>query len=255
MTANTFSQTEWRRFIYPAYPDRPKRLPQLTNDELICAFLATHGVDVRPVGADIRMSRGEAAVMGAAFGLLNPVAWDTMATGAQMKQDARIAARQEWTSWKQWALGHADWAAFKADAANSYQSALEAAQEWENDPANQARFRELVKQGEANTRRLHRNNILLMAAAVGTGILFLAVLNFVENFGVRPDKVTPPIQSSKSDKVQNLNPSTCVQEAEAAGREGGHDGFTHATDAGDGTAWLWFTYRGRTWSTTYICMQ
>ena len=144
-----FTAPEFRYYINPAFPDRPQRLPNLTNDELMCAFLATHGVDVQPVGADIRMSRGEAAVMGTAFGLLNPVAWDTVATGSQMKQDARIAARQEWTSWKQWTLGHADWPTFKEEAGAKYRSALALADSWESDPDNQEAFRKAIADGKA----------------------------------------------------------------------------------------------------------
>jgi hypothetical protein len=148
-----FSDHEFREFIYPAFPDAPRPPRKFTIDELVCTFLALHDVEVVPVGADIHMSRGEAALMGAAFGLTSPVAWDTMATGAQMKQDARIAARQEWNSWKQWALSHADWPSFKEKANSDYEKAAEPAEAWKSDPANQERFKELVQQALVRKRQ------------------------------------------------------------------------------------------------------
>ena len=176
----TFSAFEFKHYINPAFPDRPRRLPRLTNDELICAFLATHGVDVQPVGADIRMTRGEAAVMGAAFGLLNPVAWDTVATGGQMKQDARIAARQEWTSWKQWTLSHADWPTFKEEAVAKYRSALALADAWETDPRNHEQFRDVIAQGQAKDKE----NAKRAARLVGVGVaVWIGVVGFVMLLG------------------------------------------------------------------------
>ena len=175
-----FTAPEFRYYINPAFPDRPRRLPRLTNDELICAFLATHGVDVQPVGADIRMTRGEAAVMGTAFGLLNPVAWDTVATGSQMKQDARIAARQEWTSWKQWTLSHADWPTFKEEAVAKYRSALALADAWETDPRNHEQFRDVIAQGQAKDKE----NAKRAARLVGVGVaVWIGVVGFVMLLG------------------------------------------------------------------------
>jgi hypothetical protein len=124
------------------------------------------------------MSRGEAAVMGAAFGLVNPVAWDTLATGSQMKQDARIAARQEWTSWKQWALSHADWPSFKTDAVAAYRDSLVEAEAWEEDPNNHEAFRTAIAEGKARdaeeVKRGIRLALAVLAALAGVvGFLLL----------------------------------------------------------------------------------
>ena len=196
----TFSAFEFQRYINPAFPDRPRRLPRLTNDELICAFLATHGVDVQPVGADIRMTRGEAAVMGAAFGLLNPVAWDTVATGGQMKQDARIAARQEWTSWKQWTLSHADWPTFKEEAVAKYRSALALADAWETDPRNHEQFRDVIAQGQAKDKE----NAKRAARLVGVGVaVWIGVVGFVMLLGKLSQPSEPLlVQPSAQTEVQ-----------------------------------------------------
>lgn len=147
------SDYEFKKYVYPSFPDAPRLPRKFTIDELVCTFLALHDVEVAPIGADIHMSRSESALMGAAFGLTSPVAWDTMATGAQMKQDARIAARQEWNSWKQWALSHADWPAFKEKANTEYEAAKAISDAWKSEPSNQDKFKSLVEQGLAKQMR------------------------------------------------------------------------------------------------------
>jgi hypothetical protein len=189
-----FSDYEFRKFIYPAFPDAPRPPRKFTIDELVCTFLALHDVEVVPVGADIHMSRGEAALMGAAFGLTSPAAWDTMATGAQMKQDARIAARQEWNSWKQWTLSHADWASFKEKANSDYEKAKEAAELWKSDAANQSRFKDLVEQGLNREKEDGRRFIQMTFVGIGLiclGALSLVMVDFLGKPRVGPGSVSP----------------------------------------------------------------
>jgi hypothetical protein len=189
-----FSEYQFRKFIYPAFPDAPRPSRKFTIDELVCTFLALHDVEVVPVGADIQMSRGEAALMGAAFGLTGPAAWDTMATGAQMKQDARIAARQEWNSWKQWALSHADWPAFKEKANSDYEKANEAAEAWKSDSVNQGRFKELVQQGLDAEMQEGRSFVQMTIIGVGlivAGAVSLVIVDALSKPTVRQDSTLP----------------------------------------------------------------
>ena len=198
--STSFSRHEFIRYINPAFPDRPKRLPRLTNDELICAFLATHGVEVIPVDADIQMSRGEAALMGASLGLVNPVTWDAMTTGAQMKQDARIAARQEWISWKQWSLSHADWQQFKESAVADYRYSLDAAESWENDPLNQQQFQELVTRGREKDREEDRR--IAKYAAITAGVITgIAVLLWATDRLSERNRSTPPAPEQRTSRL------------------------------------------------------
>jgi len=191
--SNTFSDLEFRAFIYPAFPDAPKQPREYTTDELVCTFLALHDVEVAPVGADVHMSRGEAALMGAAFGLTNPVAWDTMATGAQMKQDARIAARQEWTSWKQWTLGHADWPAFKEKAKRNYEQQLAAAEAWKSDPANQEGFAEAVKNGQEQSEQDDKKALYFLVVVIALILGPILALVFASQFSTpSQQQLTPP---------------------------------------------------------------
>jgi hypothetical protein len=175
----TPTQQQFRDHINRHYPDRPQRLPQLTTDELVCSFLALHDVAIKPVGADIRMSRSEAALTGAAYGLINPVAWDTMATGSQMRQDARIAAKQEWTSWKQWTLSHADWADFKQNAVERYNAAAIAAEAWESDPSNQDAFQRLLEEAEAATWQHAERGAALRQLLLVAGLVLSVVYGAV----------------------------------------------------------------------------
>ena len=82
-----------------------KKLPSI--DDLVILFLAEHDVYVTPPSG--RNVAGDAfrgamtGAMGAEVGGLMHIEKNQRATANQ----------QEWTSWKQWSLGHADWKSFK----------------------------------------------------------------------------------------------------------------------------------------------
>lgn len=95
-----------------------------------------------------------------------------------MKQDAPIAARQEWTSWKQWALSHPDWPSFKTDAVAAYRDSLVEAEAWEEDPNNHEAFRTAIAEGKARdaeeVKRGIRLALAVLAALAGVvGFLLL----------------------------------------------------------------------------------
>ena len=194
------SEWEFKRYIYPSFPDAPRLPRKFTIDELVCTFLALHDVEVAPIGADIHMSRSESAMMGAAFGLTSPVAWDTMATGAQMKQDARIAARHEWNSWKQWALSHADWPSFKEKANADYDAAKSVAETWRSLPSNQDLFKSLVEQGAARESQEAMRNQKLLSLALGLPVVVILSIATVNYYSRRdtsiysPDPVQPQVE-------------------------------------------------------------
>lgn len=82
-----------------------KNLPAI--DDLVMLFLAEHDVHVTPPGGrDVAGDAFRGAItgaMGAEVGGLMHIEKNQRATAKQ----------QEWTSWKQWALSHADWKSFK----------------------------------------------------------------------------------------------------------------------------------------------
>lgn len=91
-----------------------KERPELTLkpvphiDWVVVEFLKEHDVEARPVSFNDR-SAGEIAMGGlmGAMGTFESAAWHGL------KGQEKAVKAQEWTSWKQWALSHADWAAFK----------------------------------------------------------------------------------------------------------------------------------------------
>ena len=79
---------------------------EIIPDNAIYDFLISKGVDVEKPkrSKDIKGRVIDGAITG-----LNPIAGAANMGLKQMGQNSKL---QEWTSWKQWALGHADWNTF-----------------------------------------------------------------------------------------------------------------------------------------------
>ena len=93
--------------IRKQHPDLVEReVPPL--DWVVVEFLKEHDVDAKPVDFNSRTA-GEVAMRGlmGAMGTFETAAWHGL-----KGQEKQVKA-QEWTSWKQWALSHADFPAFK----------------------------------------------------------------------------------------------------------------------------------------------
>ena len=84
-------------------------MSQIIPDAAVVAFLESKGVaSSPPSGRSALSSVAEGAITGAAgplVGGINHIA----------NSQALAAANAEWTSWKQWALSHADWASWYRD--------------------------------------------------------------------------------------------------------------------------------------------
>ena len=94
----------------PEYKLEP--VPSL--DFVIVKFLEKYEVYVRPASSSKRTARdvGSSAIAGAIGGIAGAdVAGDAFIIKGQEKQ----TAVQEWTQWKQWALDHKDFEAFRAE--------------------------------------------------------------------------------------------------------------------------------------------
>jgi len=91
-----------------------KERPELTLkpvphiDWVVVEFLKEHDVEARPVSFNDRTA-GDVAMSGlmGAMGTFESAAWQGL------KGQEKAVKAQEWTSWKQWALSHSDWSAFK----------------------------------------------------------------------------------------------------------------------------------------------
>ena len=127
------SDSEWR-YICRERPELKKISPP-TLDTIIVEFLKQYEVYVKPVTSGTR-NRGESAMAGAITGIAGAdVGGDAFLISGQKKQ----TAVQEWTQWKQWALNHKDFPAFrdipnqKANKNNARVDELLATKEVQND--------------------------------------------------------------------------------------------------------------------------
>ena len=98
---------DWE-YIFLKRPDL-KKVKYHSLDSVIVEFLKQYEVYVKPVTSGTR-NRGESAMAGAITGIAGAdVGGDAFLISGQKKQ----TAVQEWTHWKQWALDHKDFPAFK----------------------------------------------------------------------------------------------------------------------------------------------
>ena len=92
--------------IFEAFPNL--RPATVEIDQLVVEFLKQHDVHLAPVNTkNVSSNR----LTNAAMGAISP---EAVYMNADITQQQKIAAAQEWTSWKQWALSHRNWSNFKS---------------------------------------------------------------------------------------------------------------------------------------------
>ena len=101
-----WKQSELKR-IYSDHPEF-KKAPIVGLDEIVVEFLKLHDVNVLPPKKKSGIKEG--AIAGALGVLAGPdLAGDAFIIEGQKEQ----TKKQDWTSWKQWALSHKDFPEFK----------------------------------------------------------------------------------------------------------------------------------------------
>lgn len=134
----------------------PKECPRVENtpelDSIVCEFLKEHDVHVAPVASNIQPSR----LTNAAMGAISPYA---VAANTAVTQQQKAAALQEWTTWKQWALSHSDFPAFKEQAIERARTSEARQQQWiknneERIKKAAAQEQELLLMQQKHTQRL-----------------------------------------------------------------------------------------------------
>jgi len=112
-------------------------------DEVIVEFLKQYEVNVIPITAQgAATSAGTNAMLGAVGGV-----GMAMANAALTGQE-RNAAAQEWTQWKQWALDHKEFSAFKEQKLLAVKAHNEKVEELLTQPEIQQELRQILAQGE-----------------------------------------------------------------------------------------------------------
>jgi len=126
---------------------RPQEIPQRPGtDAIMSAFLRLYDINIRPPkkpAEPILPSRDRtgSALMGGAMGALGGPMAVGISSHLNQQQEAAVkaemlgrytaamseysAALQEWTTWKQWALGHNDWERFYEECIGGWQDSCE----------------------------------------------------------------------------------------------------------------------------------
>jgi len=91
-------------------------------DSIVVAFLEKYEVYVTPATTSDKRTGGEAA-SDAFFGAMSGATGnhEYAADAAIIRNQKKGAAVQEWTQWKQWALVHKDFEAFKAEVIGAWE--------------------------------------------------------------------------------------------------------------------------------------
>ena len=169
-----------------------KKLPSI--DDLVILFLAEHDVYVTPPSG--RNVAGDAfrgamtGAMGAEVGGLMHIEKNQRATANQ----------QEWTSWKQWSLGHADWKSFKQTKTQDIEQHNANAYEYVKSPdiSNAIEFfaKEMLAKKTAEAKSDTILFIKFVGIAVGSCLLLLlpgAVMNILPS-STPSSSDSPPVR-------------------------------------------------------------
>ena len=107
--------------IKRAFPEFKGMGPKPRLDSIVVAFLERYEVYVTPATTSDRRTGGEAA-SDAFFGAMTGATGnhEYAADAAIIRNQKKGAAVQEWTQWKQWALDHKDFEAFRAEAVQAW---------------------------------------------------------------------------------------------------------------------------------------
>ena len=136
---------QWKR------PDLKIQRPEKYSlDQIIIEFLKKYEVFVKPVTSQTK-KLGESAVAGAIAGAVGPdVAGDAFIVSGQNKQ----TQVQEWTQWKQWALDHKDFEAFR----NEMNSKIDEENKKITDYLESAEFKEVADEILAQNKKMEEDS-------------------------------------------------------------------------------------------------
>ena len=125
-------------------------LPNTPLDYIIVGFLKNYDVFVSPVTSKTKKV-GEAAISGAITGALGAdVGGDAFQISGQNKQ----TQVQEWTQWKQWALDHKDFEAFR----NEMNSKIDEENKKITDYLESGEFKELADEILAQNKKMEEDS-------------------------------------------------------------------------------------------------
>ena len=164
-----------KEFNYQLQKHLEREIPELlvpskpTLDEIVCAFLETFDVFVKPSSLAKRDPLGD-AVTGGVLGAINPYA---IAVDQGLKSQNRMERNQkvtEWIQWKQWALSHPEFLDFKQNILIKFEDKAYEIRELAKEPEMKKRISECKKQYIKNKKLKDK---LLLALVL---IIFIVVI-------------------------------------------------------------------------------
>ena len=156
-----------KEFNYELQKHLEKEIPELllpakpTLDEIICAFLETFDVFVKPSTLAKRDPIGD-AVTGGVLGAINPYA---IAVDQGLKSQNRMEKKQkvtEWIQWKQWALSHPDFFDYKQNILLKFEDKAYEIKELANEPEMQERISEVKRKFIRNQKSRRRLSLVIV---------------------------------------------------------------------------------------------
>ena len=168
-----------KEFNYELQKHLEKEIPELllpakpTLDEIICAFLETFDVFVKPSTLAKRDPIGN-AVTGGVLGAINPY---VIAVDQGLKSQNRMEKNQkvtEWIQWKKWALSHLDFFDYKQNILLKFEDKAYEIRELANEPEMQERISE-VKRKFIRNQKLRRRLSLVILLIVMVLVIVVSV--------------------------------------------------------------------------------
>ena len=169
----------YKEFNYELQKHLEKEIPELllppkpSIDEIVCAFLETFDVFVKPSILAKRDPLGD-AVTGGVLGAINPYA---IAVDQGLKSQNRMERNQkvtEWIQWKQWALSHPEFLNFKQNILIKFEDKAYEIRELAKEPEMQERISEVKKKFIKN-QKLRRRLFLIVVLIVMVFVIVVTV--------------------------------------------------------------------------------
>ena len=150
-------------------------------DWVVVKFLEEHDVQAKPVSMGDPRTGGQRAADALVGGLAGPFA---VAVQTGLRGQEKAVAAQEWTSWKQWALSHADFPAFKEKHIGAAQKHNEEVERRLTDPAFVEKWKaklESQSMDEVSMARARSSKAAAWVALFVIGVTVLALIGANQN--------------------------------------------------------------------------
>ena len=148
-----------------------KKVEKPSLDSIIVEFLKKYEVFVKPVTSQTKKT-GEAAVAGAITGLAGA---DVGADAFQISGQNKQTQVQEWTQWKQWALDHKDFEAFKNEMNTKIDEENKQITEYLNSSEFKKVADEILEEHKKTEEKYQKEDMMFLKVFGG---LFIAAIVF-----------------------------------------------------------------------------